>query len=64
MEGDYSQKGYTKAEVEILLTLRELDNKIDVLQARFEPVQRLVYGLIGLVMTLVVSGLVALVIIP
>ena len=65
---EYFQKGYTKAEVEILKLLTKLETNQEsilknyVTKDQFAPVQKLVYGLVGLVLVAVASGLIALVI--
>ena len=65
---DYSSKGYTKAEVEILTSIARIEAnqkiilKNYVTRDEFAPIQRLVYGLVGLVLVAVASGLIALVI--
>ena len=59
---------YTKAEVEILQLLTKLETNQEsilknyVTKDEFAPVQKLVYGLVGLVLVAVASGLIALVI--
>lgn len=71
----YKEKGYSEAEVEILLTLNTLKKDVEVLKkfvettptdyvkrAEFEPIQRLVYGVVALILIAVMSGMVALVI--
>lgn len=72
---EYEDKGYSEAEVEILLTLNTLKNDVEVLKkvveatptdyvkrAEFEPIQKLVYGVVALILVAVMSGVVALVI--
>ena len=67
-EQEYAKKGYTKAEVEILQLLTKLETNQEsilknyVTKDEFAPVQKLVYGLVGLVLVAVASGLIALVI--
>ena len=68
IQSDYKEKGYTEAEVEILLALNTLqNNQKDILKnyvrkSDFEPVKNLVYGLVSIVLIAVASGIVALVI--
>lgn len=75
VDQEYKAKGYSEAEVEILLTLNTLKNDVDVLKkfvettptdyvkrAEFEPIQKLVYGVVALILVAVMSGVVALVI--
>lgn len=65
---DYKEKGYSEAEVEILLKIERLTGLVDVVvksyvkREEFEPVQRLVYGLVGVILMAVVVALIALVI--
>jgi thiosulfate reductase cytochrome b subunit len=67
LKDDYMRKGYTKAEVDILVKLATIEtNQTTILKNyvrkdQFEPVQRLVYGLVALVLIAVMSGLIALV---
>jgi len=64
-ELEYRDKGYSKAEVEILVQLAELKTKVEtvidnyVKREEFEPVQRLVYGLTGLILTAVAIAAIA-----
>jgi len=64
---DYKEKGYSEAEVEILLKIERLTGLVDVVvksyvkREEFEPVQRLVYGLVGVILMAVVVALIALV---
>jgi len=64
----YESKGYSEAEVEILTQIASMKVKLDIVtedyvkRAEFEPVQRLVYGLVGLVLTAVFIAVIALVI--
>ena len=75
VDQEYKAKGYSEAEVEILLTLNTLKNEVDrlkkfveatptdyVRRAEFEPIQKLVYGVVALILVAVMSGVVALVI--
>ncbi len=65
---DYKEKGYSEAEVEILLKIERLTGLVDVVvksyvkREEFEPVQRLVYGLVGVILMAVVVAMIALVI--
>lgn len=64
---NYAEKGYTEAEVEILIELTKLRSSVDtvakdyVKRSEFEPIQKLVYGVVGLILIAVMSGVVALV---
>ena len=68
MTPDFKEKGYSEAEVEILKLLTKLQTNQEailknyVTKDEFAPVQKLVYGLVGLVLVAVASGLIALVI--
>ena len=65
---ELTRKGYSEAEVEILLRLERMDERLKtvtgnyVTKSEFEPVQRIVYGLVGLVLVAVFGALVALVV--
>lgn len=66
---EYEDKGYTRAEVDILLAVREIKINQDIIlnnyvkRDEFEPVQKVVYGLVGLVLVAVTSGMIALVVV-
>ena len=66
--GEYSEKGYSKAEVEILTKLAEMEAiqkeimKKYVSKDEFAPIQKLIYGLVGLILVAVASGIIALII--
>jgi hypothetical protein len=65
---DFNERGFTAAEVEILVRLERMSEKLDTISAdyvkrmEFEPVQKLVYGLVGVVLIAVVGAIVALII--
>jgi len=65
---DYVEKGYTEAEVEILVAINTIKINQDTIlknyvkRDEFAPIQKLVYGLVGLVLIAVASGAIALVI--
>ena len=65
---EYKAKGYSEAEVEILLALNTLQNnqneilKHYVRKSDFEPVRNLVYGMVGLILVAFASALIVLVI--
>ncbi len=72
IENTYRGRGYSAEAVEILLQIAELrfsvqqikDSKFvshDEFDAKFDPVQRIVYGMVALVLIAFVSGLIALV---
>jgi len=71
---DDGRDGYTKGEVDILKALERLETEVRNLkemaqtyvsrvefEARIEPLQRVVYGLVGVVLIAVAGGLVAMV---
>ena len=67
----YSGRGYSEAEVEILLKLERLETEFSlyrkesakfVSRHEFEPVQRLVYGMVGVILLAFMGALVVLVI--
>lgn len=66
----YQGRGYTVGEVEILLKIGALEMEVRALKenslryvgrAEFEPVQRLVYGMVGVILLAVVGAIVTLV---
>jgi hypothetical protein len=65
---ELEQKGYSKAEVEILVALSKLETNQNIIiqnyvkRTEFEPVQRIVYGLVALFLMAVAGGIIALVI--
>ena len=67
----YNQKGYSGAEVEILLKLERLETEVKnfresaakyVRIEEFLPIQRLVYGMVGLILTGFLVAIIALVV--
>lgn len=68
MTPELKGKGYSDAEVEILKILTKLQTNQEIIlnnyvtKDEFAPVQKLVYGLVGLILVAVTSGLIALVI--
>jgi len=67
----YRGRGYSEAEVEILLRLGRLESEIAqireasgkyVRREEFDPVQRLVYGMVGVILLAFLGAIVALVI--
>ena len=69
--GTYRARGYTEGEVEILLSIRELQGQVKLLRenseryvskVEFEPVQKIVYGMVGIILVAVIGALVALVV--
>lgn len=69
----YQERNYTQAEVEILLKLERLDEKFVqlkdlaekyVTKEQFHPIQKLVYGLVGLILIAFAGALILLVIPP
>jgi len=68
---NYRERGYTEAEVEILLSIRELQGQVKLLRENsekyvskleFEPIQRIVYGMVAIILVAVLGALVALVV--
>ena len=66
----YENQGYRRAEVEILVRLERMDTQLKTIDSNhvrrdeFEPIQRLVYGLVSIVLVAVIGAIVALVVIP
>lgn len=67
----YQQQGYSKAEVEILLKLERLESEVRLLREteekyvrreEFDPVQKLVYGMVGLILVAFLGAVIALVV--
>ena len=67
---EYKNRGYSEAEMEILLRLVRLEVEVHQLTTgvalyvrrdEFKPVQQLVYGMVGVVLLAFVGALVALV---
>lgn len=68
-EEQYAQKGYSLAEVDILLKLANLETEVRLLREakyvrreEFEPVQKLVYGMVGLILVSFLGAVIALVV--
>lgn len=70
---EFEKKGYSKAEVEILVKLTRLETELKnltkktetfVTKDEFAPIQRLVYGVVGVILVAVVGGIIALVVTP
>ena len=65
---DYIKKGYSEAEVEIIKLLTKLEtNQTRILDTyvskdEFDPIQKLVYGLVAVIVTGVIASLLALVV--
>ena len=63
---DYIKKGYSEAEVEIIKLLTKLEtNQTRILDTyvskdEFDPIQKLVYGLVAVIVTGVIASLLAL----
>jgi len=75
VDQEYKAKGYSEAEVEILLAINTLQSDVETLKKaveatptdyvkreEFEPIRKLVYGVVALILVAVASGLIALVI--
>jgi hypothetical protein len=52
----YEEKGYSEAEVEILMELQDV-------KLRLKPLERIVYGAVGMVLVSVFGALLALVVV-
>jgi len=70
IQQDYKAKGYSEAEVEILLSINTLNSKVGAIEknqldyikkSEFDPVQKIVYGLVGVILVAVASGVIAMV---
>ena len=70
-EQAYRARGYSEAEVEILLKLEQLKAEVHQLKeaagkyvsrAEFEPIQKIVYGMVGFILLAFIGAVVALVI--
>ena len=65
---EYKAKGYSEAEMEIIKLLTKLEtNQIRLLNTyvskdEFAPIQKLVYGLVAVIVTGVIASLLALVV--
>lgn len=65
---EYIKKGYSEAEVEIIKLLTKLEtNQTRILDTyvskdEFDPIQKLVYGLVAVIVTGVIASLLALVV--
>jgi len=62
-ENKYAGKGYSEAEVEILLQLERLSARMDVFESNLKIVQRVVFGAVGIILTGVLVAVVGLVVI-
>ncbi|MFZ2992533.1 MAG: hypothetical protein WA061_02345 [Microgenomates group bacterium] len=67
----YLQKGYSKAEVEILLKLERMETKMEsfeeakksyIRREEFEPIKQIVYGMVGIILIGFIGAVIALVI--
>ena len=65
---EYKTQGFSKAEVEILVKLARIEERVEIIcknyvsRKEFEPVQRIVYGMVGVILVGVFVAIVALVI--